>query len=372
MKTVIVSFYEASPPVSGAATVTYNVTKFLSGEKYLIQLSSKENTFTINDNVHLINIRNISNNRIFKALNLGLHFPSITKKIKQIKPEVIILEGASWALYYLILFYLLKINHIKAKVVYHAHNVEYLLRVQKNNKIIAMITRWAEGNIMKKSDLSTAVSEIDASCFERIYGIKPSLLPNGVDVERFGKVTEEEIHKIKEQYGLRGKVVLFMGLPAFKPNKVAIDFLINDVFPLVAKEYPEAKLAIIGGDIGYKKGWLINPGIIPFEEIPIFVKACGVCVAPIFSGSGTRLKILEYMAGGKPVVSTTKGAEGINVKNGENILFADDADKFTEKILYLFNNSELAQRMGSEGIKLVKAYYSWQKIIQDFNKTLYV
>lgn len=370
MKTVIVSFYEAYPPISGAATVTYNMTKFLSGEKYLIQLSDDKRNKKIDGNINLINIRHISNNRLIKAVNLALQFPIIIKKIKQINPEVIILEGASWALYYLILFYLLKINRIKAKVIYHAHNVEYLLRKQKNNRIIAMITKWAEGNIMKKSGLSTAVSEVDALNFKRLYRIKPFILPNGVDVERFERVNDDQINKIKTKYNLNGKVILFMGLTSFKPNKEAIDFLINDVFPNVIKECPDAKLAVIGGDIKYKNKWLINPGIIPFEEIPIFIQACDVCVAPIFSGSGTRLKILEYMAAGKPVVSTTKGAEGIIVEDGENIILADDEKSFTVKITCLLENQKLTVKIGNQGKALVGANYSWQKIVQDFNEKI--
>lgn len=370
MKTIVVSFYEAFPPVSGAAAVTYSVAKYLPGEKYLIQLSDDKRNNRIDGNINLINIRHISNNRLIKAVNLALKFPIIIRKIRQIYPEIIILEGASWALYYLILFYLVKLTKIDVKIIYHAHNVEYLLRKQKNNTIIAMITKWAEGNIMKKSDLSTAVSEADALNFERIYGIKPLILPNGVDVERFEKVTEEEIHKIKEQYGLRGEVVLFMGLPAFKPNKEAIDFLINSVFPPVVKEFREAKLAIIGGDIEYKRDWLINPGTISFEEVPAFIKACDVCVVPIFSGSGTRLKILEYMAAGRPVISTTKGAEGIAIKDGENILIADDANTFIEKILFLSKHPEIGEKIGNKGKALVRSNYSWQKIIQDFNKRI--
>ena len=96
-----------------------------------------------------------------------------------------------------------------------------------------------------------------------------------------------------------------------------------------------------------------------------------MCVAPIFSGSGTRLKILEYMAAAKPVISTIKGAEGISVNNGEDILIADDTSGFVKKILYMLRNSEQADRIGYKGMKLVKSNYSWQEIMQDFSKALY-
>jgi glycosyltransferase involved in cell wall biosynthesis len=191
-----------------------------------------------------------------------------------------------------------------------------------------------------------------------------------VDIETFTGVNQSQVVNIKRKYNLNGRIVLFMGLPSFRPNKEAIDFLINKVFPMVVKEFPEAELVVIGGKLGFKKDWLINPGTIPFEEIPAFVKASEVCVAPIFSGSGTRLKILEYMAAGKPVVSTTKGAEGIAVATGKNIMIAENADEFKEKILYLFNHHEIGDRIGRAGEMVIRSNYSWPNIMQDVNGTI--
>jgi len=370
MKIVIVSFYEVYPPVCGVANVTYHVAKYLSGETYLIQLSKNTKQGRKNGNLHFINMRQISNNRLVKTINLALHLPFLITKIKQLKPEIVIFESASWVLYYLILFYLMKIARIDSGIIYHAHNVEYLLRKQKNSPVIAFITHWAEKKLLRRCDLSFSVSENDTRAFGRMYGVRPLVLANGVDSEEFDSVTDEEIQKIRLKYHLNGRIVLFMGLPTYKPNKEAIDFLINDVFPIVKRECAEAKLSAIGGHINFENEWFINPGNIPFEEVPAFIKACDVCVAPIFSGSGTRLKILEYLAAGKPVVSTTKGVEGIAVKDGENVILADDAGIFAEKILYLLKNPEVRARIGMEGIKLIKTKYLWSEIIKDFHKTL--
>ncbi|HWR26549.1 MAG TPA: glycosyltransferase family 4 protein, partial [candidate division Zixibacteria bacterium] len=246
----------------------------------------------------------------------------------------------------------------------------YLLRKEKNNFMIALITRWAEGILQKKADLFTAVSEADAHNLKRIYGADPLLLPNGVNDGSFDSVTDEQIRGLRIKYDLGGRIILFMGLPSFKPNKEAIQFLIDDVMPLLTARCPDVKLAIIGGEVKHTREWLITPGNIPFEDVPIFIKSCDICVAPIFSGSGTRLKILEYMAAGKPVVSSTKGAEGIGVIDGINILISDTSDGFIEKILYLFENPDFGVNIGSEGRKMVKARYSWQKIMQDFNGIL--
>jgi glycosyltransferase involved in cell wall biosynthesis len=371
LKTVVVSLYEAFPPASGAATVTYNIAKNICGERYLIQLGKGADKIErIDSNLNLINIHLPSTNRILKGTNLPFLFIKIISKIKKLGPDAIVLEGASWVLYYLILFYMIKILRIDSKIIYHAHNVEFLLRKQKNNSLIAYITKLAEGILMKRSDRSLAVSEIDAIHFEKIYRIEPAILPNGVDIEKFAAVTQSQVDHIKRKYNLNGRIVLFMGLPSFKPNKEAIDFLINKVFPMVVKEFPEAALAVIGGKLRFKKDWLINPGTIPFEEIPAFIKASEVCVAPIFSGSGTRLKILEYMAASKPVVSTTKGAEGIAVSTDKSIMIAENADEFREKILYLFNNHEIRDRIGRTGEMVIRSDYSWPNIIQNVNEII--
>ena len=370
MTIVVVSLYKVIPPTSGVAMVTYNIAKYLSGEKYLIQLGDPKEDRFIEGNLKLINIKCRSENLFIKLANLALQLPNIAGKIKELGPDIIILEGASWAVYFLFLFWLIRLKRIKAKIIYHAHNVEYLLRRQKNNIIIAVMTRFAECAIMKRSGLTFCVSEVDARNFERIFGVKPRILSNGVDLETFDKVTDEESLSVRKRYNLNGKLVLFMGLTSFKPNKEAVDFIINNIFPPLVEKMHDIKLVVIGGKVNYRRSWLINPGTIPFTEVPAFVKACDVCVAPIFTGSGIRIKILEYMAAGKPVVSTKKGAEGINVKDGENILVADNENEFIEKINCLFKNPLFAGQISSAGMSLVRRDYSWKGIIRDFNKTL--
>lgn len=368
MKVAVVSLYESFPPVCGAASVTYNLAKHIPWEKYLIQISGKKDFILKESSTNLINLRILSDKTPFKGIYIFSQIRKIIRKIKHIKPDLVILEGASWTVYVLMLYCMIRLNRIDAKIIYHAHNVEFLLRKQKNNIFIALITKWAEGQLISKANLCTAVSKEDADHFERLYGEKLLILPNGVDVSFFDSTTDLQIEKIKSKYNLSKNIVLFMGLTSFKPNKEAIDFLVHDVFPTVVKRCPEAKLAIIGGEIKYKREWLLNPGIIPFEEVPAFVKACDVCVAPVFSGSGTRVKILEYMAAKKPVLSTTKGAEGISYQAGETLVVADTANKFVEEILCLLRETDYAEKLGQKGSELVRAHYAWPKIMEDFSR----
>lgn len=370
MKVVIVSFYNSFPPVSGAANVTYKFAKFLAGEKYLIQLSPCRENKEIDQGIKIINFKQVRFKGFRKILEMFRNAFKIVSEIKTISPKCVVLEGASWALYNLFLIFLLKRAKIDSLIVYHAHNVEYLLRKQKSHWLIANITKWAERNLLKKSDIITAVSKNDAHHFEKLYGEKSLILPNGVDIQCFDTVSDDQIKEIKVKYNLDGKLVLFMGLLDYLPNKEGIDFLINSVFPAVRKKTPDIKLVILGGKLKSKEKWILNPGVIPFEEIPALVKACDVCVAPIFSGSGTRVKILEYMAAGKPVVSTTKGAEGLSVNNRDNIVIADDVENFAEEIVSLVKKPEYSERISIQGRMLVRKNYSWTGIMQSFNSVL--
>jgi len=366
MKTVVLSFYTAYPPVCGAAAVTYNLAKHLPGERTLIQVNEFKKGEVALDDFKIVDLLLNTSNHLSKTLHLAVHMPRIGRLLKSLAPDLLILEGASWTIYYLVLFYFLKIRRLPAKIVYHAHNVEYLLRIKRNGRIVAAMTKWAEGLLARKADLVTAVSDVDAGQFERLYGVMPLILPNGVDMDLFEDISAEQIQDIRTKYGLSGKITLFMGLTNFPPNAEAIQFLLKDVFPGVVQACPEAKLAILGGLLEQKRDWLVNPGVIPFQEIPAFVKACDVCVAPIFSGSGTRLKILEYMAACRPVVSTPKGAEGLGVRDGENIVMAEDARRFRDKILELFGAPESAAAIGRRGRDIVQEEYAWSVLIKRF------
>ncbi len=369
MKFVVISFYETFPPKSGSANVSYHIAKFLPGEKYLLQIRhkrKKKEKGEFQSEVKTVNIYFPSKNRAIKFFKLFFSFYYILKKIKALNPDMVIMEGGSWAFYYFILAKLIKILNLDIKTVYHSHNVEYLLRREKNSWPVVQMTRLSEKWLMNHSDLSTAVSQKDAEWFKKLYGAEPVLLPNGVNIKSFNEVKDEQVKDIKKNYRIEGKVILFMGLSGYRPTEEALEFLIQKVFPKILAQDKNVKLAVLGGKITFKKEFIINPGMIPYDEVPAFIKACNLGVAPIFSGSGTRLKILEYMAAGKPVVSTSKGAEGLDVKNGQNILLADSEERFAEAVLDLLKHPEKVKYIGLNGKKLVETKYSWDKIVDVF------
>lgn len=370
MKIVFVCFYEAYPPLSGASSVTYNLAKYSQGERTVVQLGRQARSVFSTDGVKVITLVGASDDKFQKLKGLQGRIRRIIEEMRSVSPDVVILEGASWVVYHWLLLRKIKQAFPAARVVYHSHNVEYCLRREKHGLIVTLLTRWAERKILHRADLSFAVSEVDRKQFEELYGIRPGLLPNGVDYRMFEQVSESDIMSAKSKYGINDSAVLFMGSYLYKPNREAIDFLVKSVMPKVVERGKSAQLVIIGGEVPYDMPWLLKPGCIPHEQVPAFTAACRLGVAPVFSGSGTRLKILEYMAAGLPSVATSKGAEGLAIHDGLDILLAEGAEKFATCILRLLNDHMLANRVAKRGRSLVETSYSWEAITAEFNKTI--
>ena len=370
IKSVFISLFNAYPPTSGAASVTFNVAKYSNGNRVLLQIGHEDKNENIDDEFIVVTVKGLDDGKWKKLLGIFGVIKRMTDKVIGFAPEVVVLEGASWVLYLLLLARYIKKRYPAARIIYHAHNVECVLRKQKHCWPIVMITKWAEGWLFRKSDVSTVVSSVDRAQVERLYGVSPKLLPNGVDVSRFDAVTPAQIDAVRNKYGIDKNTILFMGFYLYKPNMEAIDFLVKDVMPKVISKCPATKLVIIGSEIPYHQPWLINPGVIEYDELPAFVMACGIGVAPIFSGSGTRLKILEYMAASIPVVATTKGAEGLKINRGYDLFIHEGPYDFVKQIANLLSDKVTSNSIGINGYNVVSKYYSWENIVLNLNKII--
>jgi glycosyltransferase involved in cell wall biosynthesis len=363
-------FYEAYPPASGAASVSYNLAKFWPGDSLLVQLGSRDRQFVTDDGVRVLTLAGASESRAERLARLPGLIRRMTAEIAKTQSPVVVLEGASWAIYHWLLLQHLRRAVPQARVIYHSHNVEYLLRSQRHRRAVAMLTRWAEAQLVKHADVATAVSKVDQDHFARLYGVRPILLPNGVDTARFRRTDPKGIARLKAAFRLDQRTLLFAGFYSYLPNREAIDFLVGSIMPALRERYESATLALTGGGAPYCEPWLKNVGSIAYEDFAAFVAACGVAVAPIFSGSGTRLKILEALAAGIPVVATEKAAEGLSLTHGKDILFANNTDEFVRCLGNLFDNPGFAAGL-RERAAITVARFSWQTIVNEFERTLY-
>jgi glycosyltransferase involved in cell wall biosynthesis len=313
--------------------VSYQLARHWPGERKLVQIGDHAGAIQVEPGVTITTLNFPGKGeRWAKLLSVPRWRRAMCEIAREFAPDTIVLEGASWCAYHCSLIGGLRRAAPAARIVYHAHNVEYDLRRQKHSFLVSQITRCAEARVVGAVDVATAVSEVDADRFQVLYGRRSRLLPNGVDVEWLREAPLAAVEAARQKYALPPQTVLFMGGYGYRPNGEAVDFLVRDVFPELVRREPSARLLILGGAVPYSAPWLVAPGVVPIEELPAFIHAAAVSVAPIFSGSGTRLKVIESLAAGVPVVATSKGVEGLPIQAGKDFMCAETAEGFIEAL----------------------------------------
>ena len=363
MPVAFICFFAASPPSGGAGSVTCALAETLGVERLLIQPGPVERRFLTAGGLPVWQLRLVGVRGWRKLLGIPGYVRRVVRLVQRAGVEVVVLEGASWVFYHWWLLRRLRRSGARLTVLYHAHNVEFELRQQRHGRLAQWLTRWAETRVLRGVAQSFAVSERDCDAFQRLYGVVPLLLPNGVDSRRFAGVTAAASAACRRMYHLGDDVILFMGSYAYPPNREAIDFLMTGVLPLVLAHCPRVELAIIGGPVPYRRPWLRAAGLLPDEQVAPFIRCCAVSVAPIFCGSGTRLKILESLAAGVPVVATRKGAEGLMLAPGVEILLAEGAADFAAALVELLQDPERRRQLGACGQRQVATRYDWTVLV---------
>lgn len=258
----------------------------------------------------------------------------------------------------------------RAKKVLATHNVE-TQRFRRELKLSAwgarravllaesaLFPRW-ESDAVSKFDGAIAVSQSDVNWITEFATGKPVVLvPNGVDTEFFrpGDAATKTTQSI-----------VFTGLMNYPPNSDAVCWFVQDIFPALRQAYPNLVFKIVGARPSEKVQALANvTGVIVTGEVPDirpYVEEALAFVVPLRSGGGTRLKILQAMALACPIISTAVGAEGLEVSEGEDILFAEDDKQFVQKVGQLIESAEMAERMGQRGRQLVVERYDWKSCL---------
>ena len=198
-------------------------------------------------------------------------------------------------------------------------------------------------------------SQIDRDDLGR--NTKVWVIPNGVDLPARPARKEKENTE---------PVLVFVGLMSYEPNADAAQFFVQRVLPLLQREVPNIKFLIVGRDptpavrqLHDGKSVFVT-GTVP--DVAEYLLSASVVVVPIRFGGGTRVKILEALAHRKAIVSTTMGAEGIEVQSGKHLLLADSPEDFAKACTRLLKDAALCSRLGEEGFNLVRDCYQWKRI----------
>ena len=258
-------------------------------------------------------------------------------------------------------------EHSDATIMLRAHNVEHKIWERMAKKTIFFAKRWYinhlvrtlrnyEMSVLDKVDGIAAITITDASYFRRVTATPVIDLPFGVDINKFDPVFEV------------GDTPTFyhIGSMNWMPNEEAIKWFLKNVWNIVQKRLPEAKLYLAGRNMPkwLKKNKKKNVIVVgEVSDAHDFVNEHNIAIVPLLSGSGMRIKIIESMALGKTVITTMVGAEGIQYTEFEDIIIADNVPKMVENICRLYQHPEEAEAIGLNARRLVEEVYDNKKII---------
>lgn len=219
---------------------------------------------------------------------------------------------------------------------------------------IAKIKFW-ETYFWQRANRVVAMSEADRHSMQKLVpGLAVDIVPNGIDTDYFS---------IKKKRNVDLQRILYVGNFKWLQNREAVDVLATRIWPRIKKRIPNAKLLIVGMSLTRKVKELQSKDIEVVEGIPDIREAyemADVLVAPIEGPGGTRLKILEAMASGVPVVTTKIGIEGLDVRDGIHALIRNTEQDLTEATVRVLTDKKLSEKIATNARKLVREKYNWE------------
>jgi polysaccharide biosynthesis protein PslH len=223
-----------------------------------------------------------------------------------------------------------------------------------------------------------AVSDNDRRLMSRMTdSSRITVVPTGVDISKYAAseprgTRDEGSTRDDDARDGRGPLVVFLGSMDWEPNVDGVEYFCRDIWPRVVASVPAARFRVVGRDPHPRVRRLASASVEVTGTVPSVVehlRAAEVVVVPLRVGGGTRLKIFEAMAAGKAVVSTTVGAEGLDVTDGEDILLADDAERFAASVVSLLRDDARRAEVGRAASALA-ARYDWSVIARSFEQVL--
>jgi glycosyltransferase involved in cell wall biosynthesis len=230
---------------------------------------------------------------------------------------------------------------------------------------IKKIIRW-ERFYWRQANLLITMSDEDRQYIQEYLALpqKVRVVSNGVDTNWFA---------MKKRSLPQNPTILYVGTFKWLPNVEAVQYLVEQVWPRLVELIPNARLKIVGN--------APTKAIKKFQTEDDRIKVVGrvadirdsfcsahLLLAPVFSGKGTRYKILEAMASGTPVVATSTAVEGLNIKHKQQALVSDDPQQMAEFAHQLIEDRKLWQQLSTNGKKFVKSTYDWKIISHKLDK----
>jgi glycosyltransferase involved in cell wall biosynthesis len=269
----------------------------------------------------------------------------------------------------------------KATILMDWHNVESELMDRYADNIGSIARRWyarrtarqlynCEQRLLLECRAHTVCSEREqAQLLERAPGAAVEVITNGVDVDFFAAMPTGAASStpVSTTDNAR-RSIAFVGSMSYHANVDAACYFVEAIWPTIRERRPELEFRIVGSNPTAQVQALRNqPGVVvtgTVDDVRPYYREALAVVVPLRVGGGTRLKVLEAMAAGTPVISTSLGAEGLDVTHGSNILLADDAAAIADAVVNMQVHDERWQQLVENGRRLVAASYDWSSIGQ--------
>lgn len=263
-----------------------------------------------------------------------------------------------------------KLSNPRLAIICSSYNVESQVCQRIADQHLGRHVRWywerqhalmsrMECRAYQRANLVIQCSENDAVLTrEMAPEALVAVVGNGVNVDYF---------QTHQQSLDSHPTILFTAGFGYGPNREAVEYFVRQIFPLILEQCPDAHFLMAGSqarDVFHSleiNGPSVECVSDPIDIRPCFEKAV-VYVVPLLAGGGTRLKILEAMAMGRPVVSTSLGAEGVPYVNGTHLLLADDPRSFAEQVVRLLQDESLRRRLAENAMQFVRANYDWRML----------
>ena len=303
--------------------------------------------------------------RIYKSHELTA---KIRNLINRIDFDIIQIEDSHMGIY---LDMIPKEIHPKTLLTFHDVNFrkyDRLTQVETKNTRKARI--WLHSHMMRrwepfyaeKFGRCIAMSDSDRCLLQAANPkLKIDVIPNGVDTNLYQPLS----------YSETTPVLIFVGNMAYRPNIDAVTYFCFSIYPRIKTEFPQVEFWIVGKNPSSEVIRLSGNGVRvtgQVDDLVPYYSRSAISVVPLRAGGGTRLKILEAMALGRPVVTTLIGCEGLDVINGKHLLIAESPKQFAEHTLQLLRNKQTWLSITQQARDLVVNRYDWDVIAQNLEQ----
>lgn len=253
-----------------------------------------------------------------------------------------------------------------AKVILRTHNIEHLIWKRLSFAAKNPLRKWYlnllserlkhyEQWALNKVDAIAAMTPEDKAIIQELGAEVPiSIAPVGININEYNIYPEPD-----------KQLVFHIGAMDWLPNQESVEWFLKSIWPTVKSKVPKARLSLAGKKMPESIRAKASEDIIVHDFIPDgkdFIGKGGIMIVPLLSGSGMRVKIIEGMAMGKAIVTTSIGVEGIPGKNGSEFLLANTAEEFADRVILLLNKPELQEELGKNARSFATNYFDNARI----------